>query len=114
VAQRMAMRLKGGASEEAPATPGGGASTPPANGGSPRSGGGADFQQLLNRLPEVKLTDLQKGDAVILVATQGSANSAPSAITLLSGVEALLTASPTAASVLSPWSLSSGGDVAAQ
>lgn len=114
VAQRMAMRLKGGATEEAPATPGGGASTPPANGSSPRSGGGADFQQLLNRLPEVKLTDLQKGDAVILVATQGSANSAPSAITLLSGVEALLTASPTAASVLSPWSLSSGGDVAAQ
>ena len=119
VAQRMAERLKGGSLGGTPATAAGpstsGGSVPPAaNGGNSRPGGGADFQQLLNRLPEVKLTDLQKGDAVILVATQGSANSAPSAITLLSGVEPLLTASPAAASVLTPWSLSSGGDLGAQ
>jgi hypothetical protein len=119
VAQRMAERLKGGSLGGTPATgagpPGSGGSVPPAaGGGNSRPGGGADFQQLLNRLPEVKLTDLQKGDAVILVATQGSANSAPSAITLLSGVEPLLTASPAAASVLTPWSLSSGGDLGAQ
>jgi hypothetical protein len=68
---------------------------------------------MLARMPEVKLPELQKGDAVILVATQGTETSAPSAITLLSGVEPLLTASPSAASVLSPWSLSSGGDMAA-
>jgi hypothetical protein len=119
-AQRMAMRLRG-VSPETPGLPAAGA--PAASGGEnapdthragARQGGGADFQQMLARLPEVKLADLQKGDAVIVVATQGTETSAPSAITLLSGVEALLTASPAAASVLSPWSLSSGGDLGAQ
>jgi hypothetical protein len=131
VAQRMALRLKGispeavsggglSGSGKPPNTAGNSASntgsaTPPAgNAGSSRSGGGADFQQMLARMPEVKLADLQKGDALIVVATQGSETSAPSAITLLSGVEALLTASPAAASVLSPWSLNSGGDLGAQ
>jgi hypothetical protein len=113
VAQRMAAGLKGDSPEVA-ASNAGSSALPAANGGGPRPGGGADFQQILSRLPEEKLADLQKGDAVILVTTQGSATSAPSAITLLSGVEALLTASPTAASVLSPWSLSSGGEMGAQ
>ncbi|HTF42665.1 MAG TPA: hypothetical protein VK641_02135 [Terriglobales bacterium] len=119
-AQRIALRLRG-ISPETPGVPTAGAS--PSSGGenapgtrSPgaRQGGGADFQQMLARLPEVKLVDLQKDDAVIVVATQGTETSAPSAITLLSGVEPLLTASPTAASVLSPWSLGSGGDLGAQ
>ena len=35
--------------------------------------GGADFQQMLNRMPTVTLADLHKGDAVLIVATQGSA-----------------------------------------
>jgi hypothetical protein len=91
-----------------------GTSTPLSGNAGPRQGGGADFQQMLGRMPEVKVADLQKGDALIVVATQGTETSAPSAITLLSGVEALLTASPTAASVLSPWSLSTGGDLGAQ
>ncbi len=127
VAMRMAMRLKGvnpdAVSGAAPAgsapqnaaggaAPGGGSWGP--SGGGARPSGGGDFQQMLAHMPDVKLADLQKGDAVILVATQGSDSSAPSAITLLSGVEPLLTASPAAASVLSPWSLSTGGDVGAQ
>jgi hypothetical protein len=119
-AQRMAMRLRG-VSPETPGLPAAPAPAPSAGENAPdtrrpgaRQGGGADFQQMLGRLPEVKLADLQKGDAVIVVATQGTETSAPSAITLLSGVEALLTASPAAASVLSPWSLSSGGDLGAQ
>jgi hypothetical protein len=131
VAQRMALRLKGispdavsggglsgsGNSPNAtgnPASNAGGGTPPAGNAGGSRPGGGADFQQMLARMPEVKLSDLQKGDALIVVATQGTETSAPSAITLLSGVEALLTASPAAASVLSPWSLSSGGDLGAQ
>jgi hypothetical protein len=120
VALRMAMRLRG-VSPETPGLPAAGAPAPSGGGNAPdtrgpgaRQGGGADFQQMLARLPEVKLADLQKGDAVIVVATEGTETSAPSAITLLSGVEALLTASPAAASVLSPWSLSSGGDLGAQ
>jgi hypothetical protein len=130
VAQRMAMRLKGiNPDAVSGAGPAGGSAPPqsagaasnsgsggPAggNGGGARPGGSPDFQQMLGRMPEVKVAELQKGDAVIVVATQGSETSAPSAITLLSGVEPLLTASPAAASVLSPWSLSSGGDLGAQ
>jgi Domain of unknown function (DUF5666) len=133
MAQRIAMRLKGispeavsgsglssgnvppNASGNPASNSGAGTgSTPGGNAGGARQGGGADFQQMLARMPEVKLADFQKGDAIIVVATQGTETSAPSAITLLSGVEPLLTASPAAASVLSPWSLSSGGDLGAQ
>jgi len=77
-----------------------------------RSGGAPDFQQLLNRMPAVTLADLHKGDAVLIVATEGSASGA-TAITLLSGVEPILQAAPSAsqAMMLTPWSLGApGGD----
>jgi hypothetical protein len=84
-------------------------------------GGPPDFQQMLSRMPAVMVTDLQKGDAVILVATQGSAASGPTAITLLAGVEPILTAAPSgtrASTILSPWNLGTpagaGGDAAGQ
>lgn len=78
-------------------------------------GGSPDFQQILSRMPSVAIADLQKGDAVMVVATEGSAASAPTAITLISGVEPILTAAPggaAAASILSPWNLGSspGGE----
>ncbi|MGH9528289.1 MAG: DUF5666 domain-containing protein [Terriglobales bacterium] len=138
-AQRIAMRLKGVSGPDgAPAAPTSAAptgnrtgSSVPAehrsawrNGGGPpggnRSGGPPDFQQILSRLPAVTLADLHKGDAVMIVATEGSASSAPTAITMLSGVEPLLTASPDknrASTLLSPWSLGSSteaGDADAQ
>jgi hypothetical protein len=72
-----------------------------------RSGGTPDLQQLLSRMPATTLSDLHKGDAVMIVATQGE-NAAPGmAITLLSGVEPILQAAPSAsqAMMLSPWSL---------
>jgi hypothetical protein len=72
------------------------------------SGGPPDFQQMLARMPAVSISDLNKGDAVMLVATQGSATSQPIAITLLSGVEPILSAAPagtSAATILSPWNL---------
>jgi hypothetical protein len=90
------------------AAPGQGGWQRPAEGGA--AGGPAsrgDFQQMLNRMPAVTIADLQKGDAVILVTTEGSENSQPTAITLLTGVEPILTAAPSqAAMYLSPWSLS--------
>ncbi|MCU1287258.1 MAG: hypothetical protein JWO13_3608 [Acidobacteriales bacterium] len=81
-------------------------------------GGGGDMQQMLNRMPAMQFTDFVKGDAVMLVATEGSATSSSTAITLLGGVEPILTASPTGAgtaSLLSPWNLGggAGGDAAA-
>lgn len=69
---------------------------------------------MLARLPASTLADLQKGEAVMIVSTQGSAAHPPSAITLLGGVEPILTAAPAtgAQSLLTPWSLASapGGD----
>jgi hypothetical protein len=78
-------------------------------GGAGRSGGGGgDFQQALNRMPRATLAELQKGDAVMIVATEGGVNGEPSVITLLGGVEPILQASPNsnASTILSPWSLS--------
>jgi hypothetical protein len=124
MAQRIAVRLKG---SMPPGTPGAGGSASGASagnggqgtaGGAPaagggmhgggmngvRAGGGGDFQQILNRMPTVTLADLHKGDAVVIVATEGTTSTA---ITLLTGVEPILQAVPTAgqAMMLTPWSL---------
>jgi hypothetical protein len=128
MAQRIAMRLKGQTPEGAP--PGTGASATggqPVQGGAPpqgapgaqgpqagpgagfgggQRGGGGDLSQMLSRLPAATLNDFQKGDAVILVSTEGNV-SGVTAITMLGGVEPILTASPGAqAMMLTPWSLS--------
>lgn len=72
-----------------------------------RPGGAPDLQQMLSRLPAVSLNELHKGDAVIILSTEGTAGIG-TAITLLSGVEPILQAAPnaSAASILTPWSLS--------
>ena len=63
---------------------------------------------MISRAPAIKLSDLQKGDAIILVSTQGT--SEVTAITLLAGVEPLLQASASTQSMLlSGWNMSSGG-----
>ena len=88
----------------------------PGAGGGTRPSGSPDFQQMLKRMPAVTLSDLQNGDAVMIVTTQGTANTQPTAITLLSGVEPILSASPNgnrAAMLLSPWNLGAGGEAAA-
>jgi Domain of unknown function (DUF5666) len=87
-----------------------------ANAGGGRSGAGGqggDLQQAIARMPASNLTDLQKGDAVMIVATSNNADSVV-AITLLSGVEPILQASPSGQSILTPWSMSGapGGDAA--
>jgi hypothetical protein len=119
MAQRIAMRLKGAPAEAAsnasaptPAAPRG----DDTQGGGPsgsRAGGG-DLQQVIGRMPQASLADLQKGDAVMIVATLGAPESKSTVITLLGGVEPILEASPKngASTLLSPWSLSSapGGD----
>src|SRR5579862_53071 len=76
--------------------------------GGREGGGNIDFQQLLSRMPAASINDLKKGDVVMLVATQGASADSVTAITLLSGVDAILAASPTVsqASMLTPWNLS--------
>jgi co-chaperonin GroES (HSP10) len=121
VAQRFAMRLRrtaGGTSSGTSGSDSGanGQNARPAGapGGTSPGGGGAgrpavapDLQQMLSRLPAVSLNDLHKGDAVIILSTEGTAG-VGTAITLLSGVEPILRAAPNAsgASILTPWSLS--------
>jgi len=135
MAQRIAARLKGtpveasstattagGASSAAnsgpPTKPNGPPSVGSGSGGMGRSGGGgsADLQQAISRMPAATLADLQKGDAVMGVATEGGPNGVPTVITLLGGVELILEASPksSASTILSPWSLgtAAGGEAA--
>ncbi len=124
MAQRIAMRLKGDAPDaplagSAPATGTTKAVDAPASppGSTGRPGGGTtDLQQAISRMPSATFADLQKGDAVMIVTTQGTQEKGVTAITLLAGVEAILEASPknSASTILSPWSLGGapGGDAA--
>jgi hypothetical protein len=111
MAQGLAMLLKG--------RPEGAAPPPsPAAGPGGRPGGPPDLQRMLGRVPTVALADLQKGDALMIVSTQGEGNAPVSAITLLAGVEPVLTASSSAsgaATLLSGWNMSeSMGDAGSQ
>jgi hypothetical protein len=123
MAQRIATRLKGGTGAGAPgaasgATASGGArpaesagGPPSENGagqGGPGHGAAGDLQQMLGRLPASSLSDFQKGDAVMIVSTEGNGADEGTAITVLGGVEPILTAAPKGGKdmVLSPWSLS--------
>jgi len=80
-------------------------------GGGPGGNGPPDLQRMLSRLPNNTLADLQKGDAVMIVSTESGNSDAVTAITLLAGVEAILTAAPnrSASTLLSPWSLGAPG-----
>jgi hypothetical protein len=132
MAQGFAMRLKGAQAGGQGAPSGASAPKPPSNsqvagppggmapgggmGGGIHAGGAPDLQRMLSRLPSSTLADLnlQKGDAVIILATEGTPDGTHTAITLLSGVEAILQAAPSAgqAMMLTPWSLGGapGGD----
>lgn len=120
MAQRIAMFLRrgqagagGGAQTNeagAPSNPNAGHEAAAANG---RPGGPPDFQQLIRRMPPATISDLQKGEAVMMVTTAGDSGAEPTALTLLSGVEPILTAAPnktTAANLLSGWSMGGGGE----
>jgi len=140
MAQFMAMRLKGASGSGSGAAEGtgarqSGATTPSATPGAAAAsngdanaagmgggrggrgaGGNGDLQQMLSRVPPATLTDLQKGDAVMIVSTEGNGSGAVTAITLVAGVEPILQASPNGGGqsmILPPWSLdASGGDAA--
>jgi hypothetical protein len=118
MAQMIAMRLKGGGTEAAGGANGAPGAAKPADGaagGQGAAAGGAgrngDLQQALSRVPASTLADLQKGDAVMIVTTEGTQESGVTAITLLAGVEPLLQASG-ASTILTPWTMSGapGGD----
>jgi hypothetical protein len=67
---------------------------------------------VLNNAPAIQLSDLKKGDAVMLVANDGITE--VTAITLLAGVEPLLESPAASQNLLSNWSMSSGSPDIAQ
>jgi hypothetical protein len=94
-----------------PGSPGAGGQGGPGGGRRFGGPGGFDAQMMLSRAPQVKLDDLKKGDAIMVVATDDT--SGMSAITLMAGVEPLLEA-PAASQNLLNWSLSTGAPDAGQ
>jgi hypothetical protein len=107
MAQMIAARLKGMAAGTNGGRAQGDSAANAGQGQGPGAGaqrGGGDMQQVLSRAPAIQLSDLQKGEAVMLVSTQGA--SEVTAITLLAGVEPLLEA-PASQDLLSNWSMNS-------
>jgi len=118
MATMLAARLKGNpAGGGRGAYGGGGGSGGQRNmsqGGGPSSGPGGgrmDLETILERAPQIQLSALKKGDAVMIVAAEDA--SGLSVIKLLAGVEPLLEA-PEAQDLLASWSLSSGEGEGAQ
>ena len=99
-----------------PAEDGGRAGAPPApaegRGGGRGFGGGrgagGDLTQLLDRVPSVELADLKPGDAIIVLSSVGAQPDQLNAITMLAGVEPILTRPGTRQMELGSWSLGGG------
>ncbi len=70
----------------------GGASPGPsgAGGGGMRGGGGGNIQEMLERLPTIALAEVKVGDTIIVSSTKGADPARLTAITLVSGADALL------------------------
>ncbi len=122
MAQMMAVRLRAGSSGQ----PGGGAEAAGSSGGAGAGahagqwqqgggsgqgrqyggGAGGGLARVLQRSPEIHVSDLHKGDAVMIVATSGNPDAA-TAIRLVAGVEPMLQASASASQSMfsSAWSL---------
>ena len=60
---------------------------------------------MLERMPPFTLAELKPGDPLIISSTVGADQSTVHAITVLSGVEAILTAAPRGQLNLGTWSL---------
>jgi len=75
-------------------------------GGAPR-----DFNQMLDRTPPLKLDQLQPGEALIVVSTEGARPAEVTAIVMLAGVEPILASQPKGSNqmVLGQWNMGMGG-----
>jgi Domain of unknown function (DUF5666) len=104
----MAARPQGTPAQGAPTGAGAGFQGAPgaAGSGAGRRGPG-DMEQVLQRAPAIKIADLQKGEAVMLVSTEGAND--VTAIKLLAGVEPLLESPEASRNLLANWSMGGGG-----
>jgi transcription antitermination factor NusG len=125
LAQAIANRLHGVPPDRPPGAPPAGAAAGPGNGaGAPGAvpgngrgpgglGGGraGDLQSMIDRTPAIKISDLSAGDAIIISSTAGAAADQVTAITLLAGVEPILTKPGTREMSLGDWNMGGGGDL---
>lgn len=78
-----------------------------------KMGGGpsGNFEQMLQRMPPLSLSELKAGEPLIVVSTEGAKPSQVTAIAVLSGVEPILRARPKGSTEvgLGPWNMSMGG-----
>lgn len=120
MAQRFAAQTNGGAAGAGGGRMGGAGGGRMAGAGSGEPGGaggfagrrsaGGDIAQMISQFPAEHVSDLQKGDAVLIVAIEPTPGSSElSAVTVLTGVDAILTANPNGGMNLSSWSLGGGG-----
>lgn len=79
-------------------------------GGGRGGGRGGDLQQLLEQTPKITLADLKAGDAII-VSTVGASADQVTAISLLAGVEPILTKPGTREMSLGDWNMGGGGGI---
>jgi hypothetical protein len=128
MAQRLAAQMKGtAAAAGGGATPvaegggrpgggaggyGGGGAGGPDGGAARRAGAGragADLSQMLARLPKETASGLKTGEAVMIVASSPASDPSKStAVTLVVGVDPILTAAPEGEMTLSPWNIGGG------
>lgn len=101
VATMMAARSSGGGAGGGGRRGGGGGQDAAAgaaaggDAGSMRRSAGADLSQMISRFPTIAIGDLHKSDAVMVVASEATPGaSTVTAITVLSGVDPILTANP--------------------
>ena len=66
---------------------------------------------MIERMPPLNLADLKKGDALVISSTAGAEPDKLTAITLLAGVEPILTSAPKGRQgmALGGWNLGMGG-----
>ncbi len=107
LAQVIANRLHGVAPAEG-AGPGGGRGPGGFGGG---RGGNGDLQSMIDRTPAIKIADLMTGDAIIISSVNGANPERVTAITLLAGVEAILTKPGTREMSLGDWNVGGGADL---
>ncbi len=115
VAQRFAAQANGGA---AGGRSGSGGATPAAGAGGPGGGAGfagrrsagGDLAQMIPQFQAVPLDELTKGEAVMIVALEPTPGASEvSGVTVLTGVDPILTANPQGGMNLSSWSIGGGG-----
>lgn len=113
MAARFAARSAGGAGGGRGGPSAGAAAAGSSPAGAAKGAGGGDLAQMISRMPTGTLAELKPNDAVMIVASEPAPGATTvTAITLLSGVEPILTANPNGGMNLSGWSMGGGGGAA--